>query len=114
MSPQVQVKAAVGQVGLKLWVLLLRPPVMLAAVKLELLATQAEHHPVGLGAQDLRRICISGFNVVKLKLHPKTAEILANRRAHGSSSLRSYYGPLDVLENQSTFDVAGIRWNDMF
>lgn len=51
----------------------------------------------------------SGFDAVKEKLHPKTAELLASRRAHGSASLRSYYGPLDILENQSAFDDAGMR-----
>jgi len=45
---------------------------------------------------------------VKSKLHPKTAEILANRRAHGSGSFRSYYGVLHVLENQNAFADAGI------
>ena len=34
----------------------------------------------------------TGFTEVKSKLHPKTAELLANKRAHGSASLRSYHG----------------------
>ena len=52
-----------------------------------------------------------GFDAVKEKLRPKTAELLTNCRAHGKASLRSYYRPLNILENQSAFNDAGIRWN---
>ena len=54
------------------------------------------------------------FTEVNSKLHPKTAELLTNRCAYGSASLRSYHGELDILENQSAFNDAGIRWNEMF
>ena len=48
------------------------------------------------------------------ELAPKTAQLFANRRAHGGRSSRSYYGPLDILDIQTDFDNAGIRWNEMF
>jgi len=70
--------------------------------------------PSGSGGAGSPSNSNSGFNAVKSKLHPKTAELLVNRRAHGSASLQSYYGHLDVLENQSAFDDAGIWWNKMF
>jgi len=56
----------------------------------------------------------TGFTEINLKLHPKTVELLTNRRAHGSASLRSYHGELDILENQSAFNDAGNPWNEMF
>ena len=48
------------------------------------------------------------------ELAPKTAQLFANRRAHGGRSSRSYYGPLDILDSQDDFDSAGICWNEMF
>ena len=48
----------------------------------------------------------SRFDAFKAKLYPKTAELLANCRAHGTASFWPYYGPYDILENQSAFDNA--------
>ena len=53
------------------------------------------------------------FDKIK-ELVPKTAQLFANRRAHGGRSSRSYYGPLDILDIQADFDSEGIRWNEMF
>ena len=53
------------------------------------------------------------FDKIK-ELASKIAQLLANRRAHGGRSSRSYYGPLDILDSQDDFDSAGIRWNEMF
>ena len=51
----------------------------------------------------------SGFDAVNDKLAPQTAQLLAGSQAHGGKSLRSYNGPLDILENHSGFDDCGIQ-----
>ena len=56
----------------------------------------------------------SSFDAIKVKLAPKNVQLLADRCAHGGKSMRSYHGPLDILENQSEFDSCGIQWNEMF
>ena len=55
-----------------------------------------------------------GFDKVTTTLDPKTAQLLANRRAHGGKPSRSYYGPLGILDVQVVFDGERIRWNEMF
>ena len=44
------------------------------------------------------------FDMVKGILAPKIAQLLANRRASGGESSRSYYRPLDILDTQVVFD----------
>ena len=51
----------------------------------------------------------SGLHAVKSKLHPKTKELLANRRTDGGVFLQSYHELLGILEVQGVFDDAGIR-----
>ena len=54
------------------------------------------------------------FDKVSVKLAPKTIQILTNRIAHGGRSTISYYGHLDILDDQTVFDCEGIRWTKMF
>ena len=55
-----------------------------------------------------------GFDKDTATLAPKTAQLHANRRAHGGKSSRLYYELLVILDVQVAFDGAEIRWNDIF
>ena len=55
-----------------------------------------------------------GVDKVTSTFAPKTAQLHANRRAHGGKSSCSYYGLLVILDDQGAFDGAGIRWNGIF
>ena len=53
------------------------------------------------------------FDKIK-ELASKIAQLLANRRAHGGRSSRSYYGSLDIIDIQANVDSEGIRLNELF
>ena len=42
------------------------------------------------------------------------AQPLANRRDRGGKYLRTFSGPLNILDSQVDFNNCGIRWNEMF
>ena len=65
---------------------------------------------VDIGGSSMRFMMVhlllvnSGFVVVKDKSVLKTAQLLADCRAHGGTSLQSHNGHLDILDNQSDVD----------
>ena len=56
----------------------------------------------------------NSFDAVRVNLAPKTAELLASRRAGAAQCVRTYYGALDILDDQSSFISSGVQWGDMF
>ena len=53
------------------------------------------------------------FDMKKISHTTKIAQLLSNRRNHGSKSTRSYHGPAGLLDDQAVFDQCTIRWNIM-
>ena len=50
----------------------------------------------------------NSFDTVRANLAPKTAELLASLRTCSGQYARTYYGALDILDDQSFFDSSGV------